>query len=119
MKPNTEIPKMEPFLSTEERMHLIVNILKEFREQKIKSPEFIDLYHLNNGELTALLNVLSSNSNTVNNNNDEDESPIYDDVFSDVDRDPSWDDNGWVENYRGLRRTANDNPIIDNGPFPF
>lgn len=102
MKPNTEIPKMEPFLSTEERMVLIVKILIEFRKQKIKSPEFMDLYNLKNNELTALLNVVAPNRTTViNNNEDEDGDPI-DDIF----------DDGWIDDSRPLR-----NERLEEFPF--
>ena len=101
MKPNTEIPKMEPFLSTEDRMGLIVNILKEFRRQKIKSPEFMDLYHLKNNELVVLLNVVSPNRTTVIDNEDEDGDPI-DDIF----------DDGWIDDSHPTR-----NERLEEFPF--
>ena len=101
MKPNTEIPKMEPFLSTEDRMSLIVNILKEFRRQKIKSPEFMDLYHLKNNELVVLLNVVAPNRTTVI-DNDENDGDLIDDIF----------DDGWIDDSRLTR-----NERLEEFPF--
>lgn len=65
MKPNKDIPKMEPFFSTEDRMKIIFSIISLFKVNKHGPIKFMDLYTLSNGELHTLHKVLTDLSPTV------------------------------------------------------
>jgi hypothetical protein len=54
MEPNKNIPPMEPFFSVEERMKLILNVIKHVKIT------FADAYKLTNLELTTLSQLMET-----------------------------------------------------------